>query len=143
MKLDDLTVRELRLICDAGQKLFSPPDANPAEASSFPTLQTTPKIPDSEQEYVVLRPGMKGAGVWAGYLVRRHGNEAELRQARRIWRWRGAASLAELAERGTSNPKECMFPAPMGCIQHLDVVEVLLCTDAGRRSIQEVETWTR
>lgn len=51
------------------------------------------------------------AGVFAGTLAERKGKEARLTDARRIWYWRGAASLSELATKGPATPKECKFPA--------------------------------
>jgi len=44
------------------------------------------------------------AGVFAGELVSRKGQEVVLKDARRIWYWAGAATLSELAMRGTSKP---------------------------------------
>ena len=59
-------------------------------------------------KYVIART--YSAGVFAGFLFRRNGKEAVLKNARRIWYWKGAASLSELAVRGTSKPSECKFP---------------------------------
>lgn len=42
------------------------------------------------------------AGVHVGELVSRTGQEVVLRNAHRIWRWRGANTLHELALRGAS-----------------------------------------
>jgi len=107
------------------------------------TLETTKRTLKSKQSYVIVRPGVLGAGVWAGYLVRRCGHEATLRDCRRIWYWDGAATLAELAEYGTATPAKCKFPPPVGEIDHLDVQEVLYCSARGRESIQEVPEWRR
>ena len=59
-------------------------------------------------EYVIVRT--YSAGVFAGYLEKRNGQEVILRQARRIWYWDGAASLSQLAEEGTKRPENCKFP---------------------------------
>ena len=40
------------------------------------------------------------AGVFAGTLARKDGKEVELTNARRLWYWRGAASLSQLATVG-------------------------------------------
>ena len=42
------------------------------------------------------------AGVHVGTLVSQKGREVVLSNARRVWRWRGANSLHELALRGAS-----------------------------------------
>ena len=44
--------------------------------------------------YVIIRT--YSAGVFAGYLEKRNGQEVVLRKARRIWYWDGAASLSQL-----------------------------------------------
>lgn len=45
-------------------------------------------------KYVIVRT--YSAGVFAGNLKSRNGKEVELTDARRIWRWAGAASLLSL-----------------------------------------------
>ena len=40
------------------------------------------------------------AGVFYGTIVRKDGNEVELKDCRRLWYWNGAASLSELALSG-------------------------------------------
>src|SRR3990172_2053206 len=62
----------------------------------------------TENEYVIVRT--YSAGVFAGELKERQGKEVSLTNARRLWFWAGAASLSELAQRGTSRPDKCKFP---------------------------------
>jgi hypothetical protein len=95
----------------------------------------------AKQEYVMVRT--TSAGVFAGYLVRRDGKEVELRDARRIWFWSGAASLSELAQRGTSDPGGCKFPAPVDRVILTEAIEILSVTEAARASIAEVPTWSK
>lgn len=83
------------------------------------------------------------AGVFFGSLVRREGNEVTLRDARRCWWWAGAATLSELATKGTSKPKECKFPAPTaGEHTVLDVCEVIPVTPEALASLEAVPVWT-
>lgn len=96
---------------------------------------------ESRNDYVIVRT--YSAGVFAGELVRRDGKEVELRNARRIWYWAGAASLSELAQRGTSKPSECKFPAPVDRVILTDAIEILSVTDIARKSIEEVTVWTK
>lgn len=90
-------------------------------------------------QYVIART--YSAGVFAGELVARQRKECELKNARRLWRWAGAASLSQLAMSGTSNPKECRFPVKVDCVQLLELIELLPCTDAERESIEAVPAW--
>ena len=94
----------------------------------------------SKLRYVIVRTF--SAGVFAGYLVSRKGKEVELKDARRLWRWAGAASLSELATRGTSNPKDCKFPIAVSRVELTEAVEVLDVTEVARESINGVKIWS-
>lgn len=83
------------------------------------------------------------AGVFAGTIKSRDGKEAVLTDARRIWYWEGAASLSELATKGTSKPSACKFPAPVAEVLLTEVIEIIPTTEVARMSIAEVPTWTR
>ena len=93
-----------------------------------------------EYPYVVVRT--YSAGVFAGYLESREGKEVKLIDARRIWYWAGAASLSELAQRGTSKPAECKFPCPVDEVVLTEAIEILSVTEAAQKSIQEVPVWS-
>jgi hypothetical protein len=92
-------------------------------------------------DYVMVRT--YSAGVFAGYLYSREGKEVELRNARRIWYWSGAASLSQLAMEGTSEPSNCKFPCEVDKIQLTEAIEVIVCTEAARLSIQGVPVWEK
>ena len=53
-------------------------------------------------QYVIVRT--YSAGVHAGYLKRRDGKDVDLINSRRLWYWKGAASLSQLAVDGVSTP---------------------------------------
>lgn len=91
-------------------------------------------------KYVIIRTF--SAGVFAGTLASRDGKEAVLTDARRIWLWSGAATLSELAMRGTSDPDGCKFPCPVSLILVTEVIEIILCSAEGEASIREVPEWT-
>ena len=81
------------------------------------------------------------AGVFAGIVKSRDGEEVVLTDARRIWYWNGAASLSQLATDGTSQPKQCKFPCPVAEVLLLGVIEVIPITDKARDSIAKVPVW--
>ena len=83
------------------------------------------------------------AGVFAGIIKSRNGKEIILTNARRIWYWEGAASLSELAMKGTSKPSGCKFPVPVTEVLLTEVIEITPTTEAARKSIEEVPTWTK
>ena len=91
-------------------------------------------------KYVIVRT--YSAGVFAGELKERDGREVTLVNARRLWYWAGAASLSELAQRGTSRPKQCKFPVAVDEVILLEAIEILTVTEAARTSIEDVPVWT-
>lgn len=94
----------------------------------------------STDPYVIIRS--RGAGVFAGYLTSRAGDEVHLTQARRIWYWAGAATLSQLAVQGTSKPDLCRFPPPVPAITILGVCEVIGTSAAAKASIEAVPAWS-
>ena len=82
------------------------------------------------------------AGVFAGYVEKLEGRHAVLRKARRIWYWDGAASLSELAVKGTSKPENCKFPCEVERVELTEVIEMIDITAAAKRSIESVPVWT-
>lgn len=94
----------------------------------------------SNKRYVIIRT--YSAGVFAGTLESRKGQEVVLSGARRLWYWEGAASLSELAVYGTSAPHKCKFPVAVGRVELLQVIEVLDVTPQARKSIENVSIWT-
>ena len=91
-------------------------------------------------EYCMVRT--YSAGVFAGYVERRHGKEIVLRQARRIWKWAGEASLSQLATDGTNDPDGCKFPGAVDRVILPEVIEIIPMTGKAKKSIDEVPVWT-
>ena len=89
--------------------------------------------------YVIVRT--YSAGVFAGTLANREGREVTLKNARRLWRWAGAASLSQLATTGTSCPEDCRFPAPVEEVLLTEAIELLSVTKQARKSIESVTVW--
>jgi hypothetical protein len=96
-------------------------------------------VAKKELKYVIVRT--HSAGVFAGELESRTGQEVVLLNARRLWYWAGAASLSQLAMKGTTKPKECKFPCEVSRVELLQAIEILDVTDTARKSIAEVPTW--
>ena len=91
-------------------------------------------------KYVMVRT--YSAGVFAGHLVSRKGKEVKLKNARRIWYWKGAASLSQLAMEGTSAPTECKFPCPVDEVELTEAIEIIPITSQAEKIIKEVPVWT-
>ena len=81
------------------------------------------------------------AGVFAGFVASRDGQEVVMKRARRLWRWAGAASLSQLAMEGTSKPLDCKFPCEVESTTLLQAIEILDVTEKAQKSISEVAIW--
>ena len=90
-------------------------------------------------EYCIVRT--YSAGVFAGYVKERSGQEATVLKARRIYYWAGAATLSQLATDGTKKPSECKFPVEVEKVILTNVIEIIPTTEKARKSISEVKVW--
>lgn len=90
-------------------------------------------------QYVIVRT--YSAGVFAGTLVSRDGKEVELKDARRLWYWAGAASLSQLATDGTTRPNDCKFPAAVTVLQVTEAIEIIAVNGIAEESIKAVPVW--
>lgn len=90
-------------------------------------------------QYVIVRADR--AGVFAGTLVEKESNEVVMSDARRLWYWKGASSLSQMAITGPMSPNECKFPAPVERILVLGVIEIIPCTKTARSVIEGVKVW--
>ena len=104
---------------------------------------------DLEQQAETLN-GMKycivrtySAGVFAGYVESRNGQEALIRKSRGLWYWDGACGLSQLAVDGTMAPSNCKFTIEVDKRELVQVIEVIECTEKARKSIQGVSRWKK
>ena len=97
------------------------------------------KEQSEHEQYYIVRT--YSAGVFAGYIESRNGREVVMTQARRLWKWSGAASLSQLAMEGVKNPSDCKFPCEVDRITLLEAIEILECTETARKSIFGVHVW--
>jgi len=92
-------------------------------------------------EYMIVRT--YSAGVFAGYVQSRNGQEAVIRNARRLWYWDGAASLSQLAMEGVTKPQNCKFAMEVDKITVTQAVELLSVTKQAQKNIAEVPVWKK
>lgn len=90
-------------------------------------------------EYKIVRT--YSAGVFAGYIEKKDGQNVIMREARRLWYWSGAASLSQLAVEGVKNPADCKFPVAVDRIELMQAIELLDCTEEAKNIIKSVQIW--
>ena len=81
------------------------------------------------------------AGVFFGELTQRDGQEVELKNARRLWYWDGAASISQIAAEGVKISYECKFTMPAESIVLLEAIEIVPCTQQAVENINAVPVW--
>jgi hypothetical protein len=85
----------------------------------------------------------RDAGVFFGQLVSTDDSTVTLKNPRRVWYWKGAATLSELATKGPGSPKQCKFPAPTeGNHTVLGVCEIIPVTAEALAVLNAVPVWT-
>lgn len=98
------------------------------------------KVSNENDPYFIVRT--YSAGVFAGYIESRVGQEVVMTNARRLWYWDGAASLSQLAEEGTTKPENCKFPCEVNKILLLEAIEILNVSDKAKKSITDIPIWS-
>ncbi len=94
---------------------------------------------DLDENRVIIRT--QNAGVHYGTIETRDGSEVCLADSRRLWFWKGAASLSQLATEGVKCPSECKFAVSVPTITLLQVIEIIPCTTQAVKCIDAVEEW--
>ena len=94
-----------------------------------------PKVDDLK--HVIVRSGQ--AGVFAGFLKNRNGDEVTLLDARRLWYWEGAFTISALATKGTKKPNGCKFSVAVSEQTVLGVCEIIPTTILAKESILGVK----
>jgi len=92
-----------------------------------------------KKQYYIIRAAE--AGVFAGNIKERNGNEVTMTNVRRIWYWDGAASLSQMAVDGVKHPGDCKFTVVVPEMTILGVIEIIPCSDKAEKIICEVPEW--
>jgi hypothetical protein len=79
------------------------------------------------------------AGVHFGYLKSRAGKEVVLERSRRIWSWRGANTLSEIALHGVGAGSRVAEPVTITLTEAIEVIE---CSPDGAE-VMEAAKWTK
>lgn len=85
----------------------------------------------------------QSAGVFYGEITKHNRKEAwvEMKNARRVWMWTGAASLSQLSQDGSANPTGCKFPKAVPSVFLSGVIEILPVTEKAITNLNTVPEW--
>ena len=85
------------------------------------------------------------AGVFAGYLKTKtaepNGVNATLINSRRIWSWRGACSISQLATEGSKLIEECKIAVVVPTMTVFNVVEIIPTSKQAHDMIEGAKEW--
>ena len=81
------------------------------------------------------------AGVWMGWTDYDNAplTNCEVLQATRIWKWDGAFTLSNLAQEGTTEPKNCRFAVDVTRVKLNNVIEFLPVTSTAKTILDSVQ----
>jgi hypothetical protein len=88
--------------------------------------------------YVIVRT--YSAGVHFGELAARNGQEVTLKNARRIWYWKGANTLNEIALHGVGAGSK--IAEPVTKIVLTQAIEVIDCSKASAANLKDAQ-WAK
>jgi len=101
----------------------------------------TKKETNDGKSFVIIRS--RDAGVHAGYVDSICDNTVTLSGSRRLWHWKGALTLSELSQHGTTEPDSCKFGCVVPSIMIASWCECIECTESASDSILGVKVWTK
>lgn len=85
------------------------------------------------------------SGVHFGFLKSKEdtaaGRIVTLAKSRRVWYWKGAASLSQMAVDGVNCPNDCKFTVEVETIEVTNVIEVLPLTEKAHENLKNVKVW--
>lgn len=87
----------------------------------------------------------EASGVHYGYLEIKEytpsGCAVKLVDSRRVWSWKGAATLSQMAIEGVTCPDECKFSMVVPEIEIIGVVEIIPLTSIALDNLNNVQVW--
>jgi hypothetical protein len=81
------------------------------------------------------------SGVWAGYVKSQEGVKVIIVNARNLWYWKGAASLAQLTQEGIKNLTESKITQEVPEFTMLDANTVIACSEVAKTNIVGAPVW--
>ena len=98
--------------------------------------------PKEGEQYCMVRT--YSAGVYCGWIdpTKTKDRRNTVREAKRIFYWENAATLSELAMKGTSAPQKCKVPMPVDIEYLEEIIATTPMTEEAIDSINKIPIWT-
>lgn len=91
------------------------------------------------QKYIVR---CDRAGVFYGEIKERKGDEVTMINVRKIWCWRGANAVEELAMNGSARIGECNITVTVPEMTVMQAIQIIPCTDKAVANLDSAKEWT-
>jgi hypothetical protein len=97
----------------------------------------------NNENYVIVRADK--AGVFFGQLVNKQGDEITLNNCRKLWYWKNACAVEQLALDGVleATKNECKFTVTVNNAIIMNVIQIIPCSDKAIKSIQSIPSWSK
>lgn len=92
-----------------------------------------------ENQFVIVRADR--AGVFFGKLKEKNGNEVTLTECRKIFYWRGAAAVEEIAMVGTKNPEACKITVTVPEMTVGGVIQIIPASSEAINVLKNASEW--
>ena len=91
-------------------------------------------------KHVIVRSNM--AGVFFAILKEKNGNELTLSKARKFYRFSGANTVEDLANKGALNQDACKLTVEVDEMIISEFVQILPCTEDSINNIKNISVWS-
>ena len=97
----------------------------------------------NSENYVIVRADR--AGVFFGQLVKKEGNEVTLNNCRKLYYWRNACAVEQLALDGVveSTKNECKFTVTVSNDTINNYIQIIPCSEKSILYIKSVPEWKK
>ena len=95
----------------------------------------------NDENYVIVRADR--AGVFFGQLVKKEGSEVTLNKCRKLYFWKNACAVEQLALDGVleSTKSECKFTVTVDNLTIANWIQIIPCSEKAIKNIQSVKEW--
>jgi hypothetical protein len=98
---------------------------------------------ENSEGYVIVRADK--AGVFFGQLVSKEGSEVTLSNCRKLYYWKNACAVEQLALDGVRDDtkNECKFTVTVDNVTINNYIQIIPCSEKSIQSLKSVPEWKR
>ena len=94
------------------------------------------KVGNNMEKYYIVRTDR--AGVFAGNIKERNGDEVTMTNVRKLWYWDGACAVEQISVDGTNKADNCKFTITVNEMTLLGAIQIIECTEKAEKVIKVV-----